>query len=365
MKGAFSSSLSTLLCLYLLSTSLSNSQERHYYFYKPAQTQGSDAIFNPINLLLNGSFDAMRIGTQSTHDLSLYKWRNDAQNIWNNITHPVERVRSYGWELFRRQELFNLSLDINDLQFIPNLGDHTIGYGMLYAKVTEWYDAHGYPVPVVWAIGTSLIYQYVNEMMQNGGKIYVNVDCIADYDFFNVLGYVLFSFDDVKKFFSESVQLNDWSLQPLYVPWNHHLENTGQEFSIRYRLPFAEQYAPFLCWGVNSVMGLSYRYDNANNISLGVGQAVMGMVENPREDYVSASPQLEGALGLYWDNDGSLLASLIVRGKSALNAELNVYPGLFEFHGIKPGFYVGAGGKEGLVVGVTFMNIPLSLGFER
>lgn len=364
MKGDHSSAISAFLCLVLLSASSATPQGKQYYFYKPGQTQGSDATFSPFNLLLNGSFDAMRIGTQSTHDVSLYNWKNDAQNIWNNITHPVENIRAYGWDRFRRQELFNLSFDINELQFIPNLADHTIGYGMLYAKATEWYDAHGYPLPVVWAVGTSLAYQYVNEMMQNGGTIYVNVDCIADYDIFNVLGYALFSFDGVKKFFSENVQLNDWSLQPLYVPWNHHLENVGQEFLLRYRLPFADQYAPFICWGVNSVAGLSYRYDNTNNISLGVGQAVVGMTANKRGEYISSTPQLERALGIYWDNDGSLLAGLVVRGQSSINVELNIYPGLFEFHGIKPGFYLGAGGNEGLVAGVTFMNFPISLGFE-
>ena len=364
MKGV-PSAIVAILSLVLLSTSRLIPQEKHYYFYRPAQTLGSDAAFNPLNLLLNGSFDAMRIGTQETHDLSRYNWRINAQNIWNNITDPVGSVRAYGWDKFRRQELFNLSFDINNLQFIPNFTDHTLGYGMLYAKVTEWYDAHDYPVPVIWGVGTSLLYQYVNEMMQNDERIYVNVDCVADYDFFNVLGYVLFSFDDVKKFFSESVQLNDWSLQPLYVPRNHQLQNVGQEFLMRYRLPFAEQYAPFICWGVNSVVGLSYRYDNSNSISLGIGQAVMGMIENHRGDFISDTPRLDGALGLFWDNDGSLLAGLIVRGKSSVNVELNVYPGLLEFHGIKPGCYVGAGDKEGLVVGVTFMNIPISLGFER
>ena len=340
-------------------------QQQHYYFYKPAQTRGSDATFSPFTLLLNGSFDATRIGTSATRDLSLYNWRNDFQNIWNNVTHPIQSIRAFGWPEFRRQELFNLSFDNNDVQFIPNIADHTIGYGMQYAKITEWYDSHGYPQPVLWGIGTSLIYQYVNEMMQNGGGIYTNVDCVSDYDFFNVLGYVFFSFDGVKQFFSETVQLNDWSLQPLYVPRNHHLENTGQEFILRYRLPFAERYAPFICWGVNSTVGVSYRYDNSNNISLGLGQAVTEMTINKRGEYISSAPVLSTAVGLFLDNDGSLLAGLIVRGGSSTTVQLNVYPGLVEFLGIRPGCYIGTGGHEGLVVGMTFMSLPISLGIER
>jgi len=76
------------------------------------------------------------------------------------------------------------------------------------------------------------------------------------------------------------MQLNDWSLQPLYVPRNYHIENVGQQFMMRYTLPFAEDYAPFICWGVNSVVGISYKYDDANRISVGVGQAVAGTTLN-------------------------------------------------------------------------------------
>ncbi len=349
----------------MVATIPSSAQQQHYYFYKPAQTRGSDAAFSPLTLLLNGSFDAMRIATHEEHDLTSYKWKNDFQNVWNNISNPIATVRAFGWGNFRRQELFNLSFNINDLQFIPNIADHVIGYGMQYVKVTEWYDAHGYPQPVLWGIGTSLVYQYVNEMVQNGGLIYANVDCVADYDIFNVLGFALFSIDGVKKFFAESVQLNDWSLQPLYVPRNHHLENVGQEFVLRYKLPFMERYAPFVCWGVNSVVGLSYRYDDENSVSFGIGRAVVGMTRIERDMFISTTPKLDGAVGIFWDNDGSLLAGLVVRGSTSLNAQLNVYPGLVEFGGIRPGCYIGMGEKEGLVLSVTFKGMPISLGIER
>jgi len=356
---------SVLICLLVFGSSSSDGRQKDYYFYKPTQTLGSDATFSPFSLLLNGSFDAMRIGGKRAHDLSSYDWGTDFRNVWNNVTNPIESARAYGWENFRRQELFNFSFNRSELQFIPNVADHVIGYGMQYVKVTEWYDYHGYPLPPVWGITTSLVYQYVNEMIQNGGLMFTNVDCVADYDIFNVLGYVLFSFDGVKRFFSKTLQLNDWSLQPLYVPRNYHVENVGQQFMMRYTLPFAENYAPFICWGVNSVVGMSYKYDDANRISVGVGQAVAGTTLNCRGEFRSNTPNLDGAIGIFWDNDGSLLAGLYLTGRSSLNAQLNVYPGLVEFHGIRPGCYLGVGEREGLVFGVTFMDIPISLGVER
>jgi hypothetical protein len=340
-------------------------QQKKFYFYKPAQTRGSDAQFSPLTLFLNGSFDALRLSPDAGRDVVSSKWSVDFHNVWNNLSHPVGSIRAYGWENFRRQELFNLSLDVEELQFLPNFADHVIGYGMQYVKVTEWYDAHGYSSPLLWGIGTSIVYQFMNEMVQNGGAKYVNVDCISDVYIFNTMGYVLFSFDGVKRFFSTTMQLNDWSLQPLYIPRNYHLENAGQEFVVRYSLPFAERYAPFFCWGVNSVAGLSYRYDDANSVSVGFGNTVAGMVQRQRGEFISSTPNLEPSFGFFWDNDGSLLAGLIVYGKSTVNAQLNVYPGLVDIHGIRPGCYLGVGGREGLVFGVTFSGLPVSIGVER
>jgi hypothetical protein len=342
-----------------------DAQDKSYYFYKSQQTRGSDAQFSPLSLLLNGSFDALRLSPDAGRSLTSLKWKNDFENVWDNLSHPVGSIRAYGWDVFRRQELFNASFSTDDLQFIPNVADHVIGYGMLYAKITEWYDAHGYKSPVLWGVGTSLVYQYVNEMVQNGGVKYVNVDCIADVYIYNTLGFALFSFRDVKGFFSETMHLNDWSLQPLFVLRNHHSENAGQEFVMKYALSFAKRYAPFICWGVNSIAGLSYRYDAHSSVSLGWGKSITGMTEKKRGEYLSATPNFERAAGLFWDTDGSLLTSLIVSGKPPFNVQLNVYPGLVEFHGIKPGCYLGIGKREGLVFGVTFLGLPISVGFER
>jgi hypothetical protein len=53
--------ISGLLCLVLLIWPSSIAQEKRFYFYKSAQTRGSDAAFTPLTLLINGSFDALRL----------------------------------------------------------------------------------------------------------------------------------------------------------------------------------------------------------------------------------------------------------------------------------------------------------------
>ena len=365
MKRFSTSVVCGFVCLFLLVQPPLAAQQKRYYFHKPSQTRGSDAAFTPLILLINGSFDALRLSPDAKRDLTVLEWKTDFKNVWKSLTDPVGSVHAYGWENFRRQELLNLSFNVDDLQFIPNFADHIIGYGMQYAKVTEWYDAHGYESPVLLGVATSVVYQLMNEVVQNSATTSVNVDCIADVYIFNTLGFALFSFDDVKRFFSETMQLNDWSLQPLYIPRNHHLENAGQEFVMRYTLPFAERCAPFICWGVNSIAGLSYRYDDANRISVGLGNAITGMTTKYRGEFLSATPNIERAIGLFWDNSGSLLAGLIVSGQESVNAQLNVYPGLLDLYGIRPGCYLGVGGREGLIIGVTFSGLPVSIGIER
>jgi hypothetical protein len=340
-------------------------QERLYFFH-PEQSRGSDASFSPLSLLLNGSFDALRTDPSNNRDLRRMYFTRTSTIVWYNLRDPIARINAYGWGRFWREEFINLSFDIEELQFLPNIGDHTLGYGMLYAKATEYYRYHGYPAPVLWGIGTSLAFHYVNEMMQAGYELKVNVDHIADMYVFNTLGFVLFSFDGVKRFFSEDVHLLEWSLQPLVVPRNWHLLNVGQQFVLRYPLPWADRYAPFIYWGVNSVVGLSYRFNGSERISAGVGQSVNGMQRQDRgTEFWRMVPKLDGAFGIFWDDDGSLLAGAVITGPKVPNVQINVYPGLLELWGAQPGIYVGYGERDGLVAGVTFMSWPVSVGFMK
>lgn len=60
---------------------------------------------------------------------------------------------------------------------------------------------------------------------------------------FNPLGILLFSYDGVKKFFSETLPLYDWSLQPFFNPFNNHIENVGEQYVLNY--PINEKYTVF------------------------------------------------------------------------------------------------------------------------
>ena len=68
--------------IYVVST-----QEKHYIFYKPF-TNGSEVMFNPFSVLMNGGLDALQCSEQSA-------------NVLHSITSPALYISRYGWNKFR------------------------------------------------------------------------------------------------------------------------------------------------------------------------------------------------------------------------------------------------------------------------
>ena len=77
----------------------------NYYFYNPNIQRGSEPYFHPINTVLNGSFDILRNGSLKTNDITNISYSNSADNIWFNITHPIENVKKFGVDEFVKLEL--------------------------------------------------------------------------------------------------------------------------------------------------------------------------------------------------------------------------------------------------------------------
>ncbi len=185
------------------------------------------------------------------------------------------------------------------------------------------------------------------------------MDPIADLLIFNPLGFFLFSFDSVKEFFSQDVRMYDWSLQPVFNPFNNYIENAGLQFVFKYNL--SEKYELFFYYGIYGIGGLSYSFPSGQNISLGVGTVVNRLNENIIHNSRVITPTTDGALGLFYDKNNSLLASLILSGPRLYNARINIYPGLINFRDFTPGIYLGAGQWDGLVAGMTFTYSPVGL----
>lgn len=346
-----------LLIIFHLLPAYSCADQKHYYFYNPSNYFGSDGYFNPLNTIVNGSYDILRNGGHNKDIFSL-EYNQGWRNVWANISDPVAAIKQFGWRNFHRKELFNITLDSRSGQFVPNVTTHILGEGMLYVMLAEWYDYHRYPLPKTLSCLTTTFYQVTNEVVENGKWRGVNTDPIADLLIFNPLGILLFSFDYTKRFFSETVSLHYWGLQPAINLKTRELENAGQQFIMKKNI--TQSYSVFFYWGINGLAGLSWTRDGVHNYALGAGTVANKLNEKRLNGTRFLTPTMDGAVGFFYDRRNSLLISLLVSGPRMYNLRANIYPGFFSTRHYIPGFYLGMGEWDKFNIGISFLLMSLS-----
>ena len=205
------------------------------YFYT-GKTYGSEALFNPITVLINGGFDIVQLQSVS-NKLSDHNYSHKATIVWRSLTHPFDAISKLGWSDFLTTEIFPLSFKREKMQWIPNIQQHLIGGGMIYTALKEWYRAHNVPTPWLFSALTVMSYHYVNEMLETGSNEGISADEVADLYIFDIAGIILFSFDNINTFFSKTLNLADWSSQAgIFFPGARI--NAGQYFSIKWNCTY-------------------------------------------------------------------------------------------------------------------------------
>jgi hypothetical protein len=239
-------------------------------------------------------------------------------------------------------------------QWYPNYQLHLIGGGMTSVAMTEWYDAHGFAQPFLWSLATMAAYHLLNEVMEI--VPFETVDPIADIYIFDIGGIILFSSDAVKEFFSTTLRMADWSLQPsfAFAPWS--LQNNGQYFAFRWKLPFSEKLSLFSIIGLNGIVGGSYALDDGEAISVGAGLRSRRVVHLPAEQQTTVD--LTWTAGVYFDRNNSLLASLVVSGYMENTVLLNVYPGVLKVASFSPGLWLAVNRDWSLCGGISTRWTP-------
>jgi len=346
--------LKVFILLLFLSGSL-YSQTNYFYTGK---NYGSESTFNPVSVILNGGFDIFQV--ERNRDLRSVTFYAGLKNVYNNIVDPITPINHYGWWNFIKDQVIPFSIDKSDAQYWPNYTLHLIGGGRTFAAMTEWYQYHNFPSPTLFSILTMASYHIVNEAVENESYQGDNVDPIADIYIFDIGGIVLFSFDGVKKFFAEDMNLADWSLQPSFTLRNSELHNVGQYFSIKWKLPFSDNWHLFYYFGTNGMGGLSYKYADGTAISAGVGFSASDLIIVD-EKTNKKSLNLDLTFGLFYDRNNSLLASLVYTKKSDYMLNLNVYPGVFKIGSFSPGFFTAYNPAGKLIWGISASWMPFGL----
>lgn len=307
------------------------------YFYS-GKKYGSEANYNPLNLILNGSYDIIQLEGHKRNIFS-FPYNKAAKNVFENLGSPLKKINEYGWSNFISHEILPFQLNKKNAQWWPNYQLHLIGGGMTYVMMKEWFEYNKFPIPEVFSISTLTVYHLLNEFVENEKHEGLNVDPIADIYFFDLGGIVLFSFPSVAKFFSEELNLADWSLQPSITFPDYNLHNNGQYFSIKWQLPVVNQFSFFYYFGMNGLAGLSYKYNKEESLSFGAGLRAKELVE-VNEIGRQNTINMVWNFGLFYDRNNSLMASLFFSGLTDYFCNLNIYPGIISYKNYSPGIWI-------------------------
>lgn len=345
--------LCTVLFLTLVLSTSCFSQEKYFFTGKD---YGSEALYNPFNLILNGSYDVIQLEGSSRRIFS-FPYRQGAQNVLKNLASPLGPISRYGWWKFISNEVLPFEFAKNRAQWFPNYQLHLIGGGMTFIAMKEWYEYYKVPAPAAFSAATLAGFHLLNEFVENETYSGDNVDPIADIYLFDIGGIVLFSFDNVKRFFRDELNLADWSLMPSFNFSDMSLENSGQYFSIKWHIPKTDNWHIFYYFGMSGLGGLSYRFSDGTALSAGAGlKAQKRYIIDPKTYQMTISTVWNA--GFFYDKNNSLLASLLLSGLEERTLNLNIYPGIINFGRFSPGLWMVMRRDGGLMFGLNTVYAP-------
>ncbi|MHC1764238.1 MAG: hypothetical protein AB9869_08025 [Verrucomicrobiia bacterium] len=317
-------------------------------FYKPL-TYGSDSQFNPITSFIDYGLDPLQI--PKSFDDNHFSSR--AETVWKDLTDPAKSIdESGGFRNFINRQVFPVGPDFGDsIEMIPNYGLHVVGGGMLYRKNVEWFQFHGYRYPRLLAGTLAMGSEFIHEVVER--KTTEPDDPVADFYLMRPLGIALFSWDRAAEFASHTLRMPEWPYQPMISPRHGDFMNVGQNWILRPAWFGSEAHRPFFFYGLTTLLGTSHHVTTTDSISWGVGPAVRDADPDHFEYRWSG--------GLFYDRNGSLLASLMINGTENLAVRLNLYPGaLAQSHWV-PGMFFGLGDRSGVSVGFIWRVFPIGI----
>lgn len=331
------------------------------YFYQ-GLPYGSQSLFNPLEVLINRGFDVLQLrDNRNIGRVAL----GDTANVVHNVTHPFEAISRdspHGWGTFLTQEIFPLDWSPSGARWAPNYTLHLIGGGQTYAAMREWFLAHDAPSPAATAFSIATLFTaaLINESLENKGVIGFNTDCLADLYVFDVAGVILFSFEAVRHFFSSSVILADWSLQPAITSTRGALQNVGNYYALKVPLPFYERLRLFAYGGMSTLGGLSLKVGDEHSVSAAAGVRALNLVNEGGTSVVENIVSFRKSAAVFLDRNESVLVAVQVSDVPDYTVSANLYPNAFFTTTPGLGAWTAVGRDGGWLAGVSFTH---SLGF--
>jgi len=308
----------------------------HFYANRP---YGAESQFNPLSAILNNGYDQVR--TYSDRRVFDFDYSTAAEGSWNSIARADDLVKQYGAWNWVRFELLPLSgKGEGGSQWWPNYQLHLFAGGATYIRLMAWYEQRNFKHPRLYAAGTTYLGHVLNEMMENSAYKKGTVDGMTDLLIFDPAAILLWNSDRVQRFVGRRIEFTEWPGQPTLSNPGRTIENTFQTTMVRIQIPRTRDWRLFTTMGGSYLAGLSRRSGDSTWVSLGMGSDASS---NAVVDSVTGrkTVQLLGNVGLFFDRNGSLLGSFILKSGFDAAATINVYPGVMRFgrSQLSPGFW--------------------------
>jgi hypothetical protein len=131
---------------------------------------------------------------------------------------------------------------------------------------------------------------------------------------------------------------------------------------MKYALTESKATSLFFHFGNFAILGLSFKKNSEDAISVGAGLASTGVKFLPLQNGVHSNTIETGFMaGIYYDRNNSLLASAVYSDSRNNRFRFNVYPGVVSSSYFSPGFFVTIADPKILMVGITMKILPLGL----
>jgi hypothetical protein len=285
---------------------------------------GSEAYFSPLTVLLNKGFDIYQV-RDSPRDFWAYPygaaWDHAIKGVFDGAAPAIARFG--GWSRFTRFELLPISWSEHDANWVPNYLEHLLGGGITMRMLDEWYRDHHVPLPRLWAMLTTYGASVLNEITEARGDTIARSPAVADLLFFDVAAVTLFHWDQPTRFFTQTLQLADWSNQATFTFPDRKLQNNGEYMTLKVPIGL-ERARIFIRFGLSGQTGFSWKLDEEHHVSFGLGGDTQArFVDKTGHETVAFA---RGG-GVYYDRNNSLLWSAVAGGNENIGA-VNVYPGV-------------------------------------
>ncbi len=317
-------------------------------FYRPT-APGTEAMFDPLRMSLQYVLDGSQIeGT------NLDRYDDHLQLVWDHLREPVHTIATGdgGWRDFVNSEIAPIDADNADdsIAILPNVFLHTLGGGMLFRKTAEWLEAHDAPAPWFTAGVLSMVTEVLAEASEKPTTD--DTDEIADVLLYRPLGLWLFADAQRSTWVRDNLRLVDW---PYLLVWDvddGEFANVGMNYALRPKWFESADTSLFAHLGISNVFGLSHRLVGTRRLAWGVGASTETV--KPVE--------LRWTAGLFFEDDGGLLASLLANCADGYAVRANAYPGAMFAADVPLGLFAGVRDDGDITIGVQF-ELPIGLGF--